>query len=62
MRYQLFHGYTTTLRGDYFEPSEDDIHNMKKILDNKHELRLFRMEAAYTLGVIYYSRSERVKA
>jgi len=62
MRYQLFHGYTSTLRGDYFEPSEDDINNMKKLLDNKHELRLFRMEAAYTLGVIYYSRSERVKA
>ena len=59
-RYQTFHGYTTTLRTtDTFEASEDDIKNMKKIFDNKHEPRLFRLEAAYTLGVIYYAQSKR---
>ena len=59
-RYQIFHGYTTTVRmTDSFEASEDDIKNMKKIFDNKHEPRLFRLEAAFTLGVIYYAQNKR---
>lgn len=60
-RYHIFHGYTSTLRGDYFEPTDDDVKNMELIFRDKHEPRLFRLEAGYTLGVISYSRSERLK-
>jgi len=60
-RYHIFHGYTTTLRGDYFEATDDDVKNMEQIFRDKHEPRLFRLEAGYTLGVISYSRSERLK-
>lgn len=60
-RYHIFHGYTSTLRGDYFETTDDDIKNIEQIFRDKHEPRLFRLEAGYTLGVIFYDRCERLK-
>mmetsp|Transcript_5633 Transcript_5633/g.8733 ORF Transcript_5633/g.8733 Transcript_5633/m.8733 type:complete len:339 (+) Transcript_5633:126-1142(+) len=60
-RYHIFHGYTTTLRDNYFDPTDDDVKNMEQIFRDKHEPRLFRLEAGFTLGVIFYSRSERLK-
>jgi len=60
-RYHILHGYTSTLRGDYFEATDGDVKNMEQIFRDKHEPRLFRLEAGYTLGVMSYSRSERLK-
>lgn len=60
-RYHVFHGYTSTLRGDFVQASENDLNNMRKVFEDKHEPRLFRLEAAYTLGVVHYDRSERHK-
>lgn len=60
-RYWIFHGYTSVLRGEHFVASDNDMNNMRKISEDKHELRLFRLEARFTLGILYYSRSERHK-
>eukprot|EP00956_Cyclotella_meneghiniana_P026053 scaffold55524_cov38-Cyclotella_meneghiniana.AAC.1 len=60
-RYFCLHGCTSTLRLGHFHPNEDDFINMQALLKDKKELRLFRLEAAYTLGVMYYSRQERMK-
>ena len=60
-RYFVLHGYTSTLRLGHFHPDENDFGNMQRLLDDKREMRLFRLEAAYTLGVMYYSRQERMK-
>eukprot|EP00592_Proboscia_alata_P011995 CAMPEP_0194393228 /NCGR_PEP_ID=MMETSP0174-20130528/123182_1 /TAXON_ID=216777 /ORGANISM="Proboscia alata, Strain PI-D3" /LENGTH=301 /DNA_ID=CAMNT_0039188891 /DNA_START=165 /DNA_END=1071 /DNA_ORIENTATION=+ len=42
-----------------FVVSDNDMNNMRKIFEDKHELRLFRLEAGLTLGMNHYSRSER---
>ena len=63
-RYHIFHGYTSILRGEgtnHFEVTDDDVKNMEQVFRDKHEPRLFRLEAGFTLGVISYSRSERLK-
>ncbi|KAL3795046.1 hypothetical protein HJC23_006367 [Cyclotella cryptica] len=60
-RYYLLHGCTSTLRGAHFEASESDFEKMRGILENKHEPRLFRVEAGYTLGILHYDREERHK-
>mmetsp|Transcript_24956 Transcript_24956/g.46006 ORF Transcript_24956/g.46006 Transcript_24956/m.46006 type:complete len:331 (+) Transcript_24956:318-1310(+) len=60
-RYHIFHGYTSILREGHFEASDNDLNNMRKVFEDKHELRLFCLEAGFTLGVLYYSRSERHK-
>ena len=60
-RYHIFHGYTSILRDNYFEASDDDVKNLEQIFRDKHEPRLFRLEAGFTLGVISYARSERLK-
>ena len=61
LRYHILHGYTTTIRGDLIKATDDDIKNMELVFRDKHEPRLYRLEAGYTLGVISYSRSERMK-
>ena len=58
-RYQIFRGYTTTIRGDWFAANDNDVRNMEAVLGDEHEPKLFRMEAGYTLCIIHYSRSER---
>lgn len=60
-RYHIFRGYTSTLREGDLEPTDDDVKNLENIFRDKHELRLFRLEAGFTLGVISYKRSERLK-
>mmetsp|Transcript_24490 Transcript_24490/g.37915 ORF Transcript_24490/g.37915 Transcript_24490/m.37915 type:complete len:332 (-) Transcript_24490:128-1123(-) len=60
-RYYMLHGYTSSVREKYFVASNNDMNNMLKIFGDKNELRIFRLEAGYTLGLIYYSRSERHK-
>mmetsp|Transcript_50738 Transcript_50738/g.61075 ORF Transcript_50738/g.61075 Transcript_50738/m.61075 type:complete len:335 (+) Transcript_50738:188-1192(+) len=65
LRYDTLHGYTSMLRKEQTNPefvvSDNDMDNMRKIFEDKHELRLFRLEAALTLGINHYSRSERHK-
>lgn len=63
-RYWTLHGYTSILRGEgniNFVASDDDLNNITKIFEDKHEPILFRLEAGFTLGVVYYKRSERHK-
>ncbi len=60
-RYYIFHGYTSTLREGDLELSDDDVKNLEAVFRDKHEPRLFRLEAGYALGVISYKRSERLK-
>jgi len=60
-RYHIFRGYTDVLRGGHFDPTDDDVKNVENIFRDKHEPRLFRLQAGFTLGVISYSRSERLK-
>jgi len=61
MRYWIFHGYTSILREVCSEANDNDFSNLRKIFEDKNELRLLRMEAGFTLGVLHYSRSERFK-
>jgi len=61
-RYHMLHGYTSILRdGGHFVVSDDDMDNLRNIFKNKHEQRLYRVEAGFTLGVIHYACSERDK-
>jgi len=60
-RYYIFHGYTSILRLASFEATDDDVKNVEQIFRDKHELRLFRLEAAFALGIVMYKRSERLK-
>lgn len=62
IRYHTLHGYTSILRdGGHFEASDDDMDNLRKIFNDKHEPRLYRVEAGYTLSLIHYARCERHK-
>ena len=61
IRYYILHGCTSTLRLKHVEAKESDFENMRKLLKDKHEPRLHRLEAAYTLGVMHYDRQERMK-
>ncbi|KAL7532274.1 hypothetical protein ACHAWF_004068 [Thalassiosira exigua] len=60
-RFHVFHGCTSILREEYFSATDEDFDNMNKVLNDKHEPRLFRVEAGFTLGLLHYSRGERTK-
>ena len=60
-RWQIFHGYTSILKEEYFPSSDQDFENMRKVLDDKFEIRLFRVEAGLVLGLMLYTRGERHK-
>ena len=60
-RYYIFTSYSSNLRKAYFDATDDDLKNLEQVFRDKHEPRLFRLEAGYTLGVISYDRSERLK-
>lgn len=61
-RFHIFHGATSLLRKQDMAIHQSDFENMQRILDNKYEPRLFRVEAGFALGVMHYSRNERIKA
>lgn len=61
VRYHILHGCTSTLRLNYVETNESDFENMQKLFEDKSEPRLFRLEAAHTLGVMHHDRQERMK-
>lgn len=58
-RFQMFRGYTSILQESYFAATDVDLENMGKVMSDKHEPRLYRVEAGYTLGMLHYARSER---
>mmetsp|Transcript_10196 Transcript_10196/g.12919 ORF Transcript_10196/g.12919 Transcript_10196/m.12919 type:complete len:315 (+) Transcript_10196:154-1098(+) len=60
-RYHILHAYTSILRDEHFKASDKDLENMKKIFDDKHEPRLFRVEAGFTLGLLLYIKGERME-
>ena len=62
IRYQIFHGYTSILKEEYFAANDEDFKNMNQVLDDKFEPRLYRIEAGLTLGLLHYIRGDRFKA
>ena len=61
-RYHIFDGYNSILREEYFKADQDDLKNLARVLRDKHEPRLFRVAAGFTLGILYYGQSERFKS
>jgi hypothetical protein len=61
-RFIIFTGYSSILLEKYFEASDQDLNNLKKVLRDKHELTFYRSEAAYSLGVLHWDRDDREAA
>ena len=61
-RWDIFRGYTSILKERYFEPSDDDWTQLKSVLKDKHELKLFRIEAGLALGLLYYDQGDRFES
>ncbi len=60
-RFHIFHGYTSILKEEYFPADDVDLENVRKVMNDKNEPRLFRVEAGYTLGLLHYARHERLE-
>ena len=62
-RWQVFHGYSSILQEEYFQASlEADIIPLKAIVNDKKELKLYRIEAAFTTGILLWLRGKREEA
>mmetsp|Transcript_12231 Transcript_12231/g.26451 ORF Transcript_12231/g.26451 Transcript_12231/m.26451 type:complete len:356 (+) Transcript_12231:204-1271(+) len=61
-RWQIFTGYTSILREKFFPPSQSDFDALQVIIATKSELRLFRSEAALTIGLLHWDAGDRQKA
>jgi tetratricopeptide (TPR) repeat protein len=61
-RFFIFTGYTSILLERYFKTSDHDLKNLKKVLQDKHEVALYRAEAGYSLGVLHWDRDDREAA
>ena len=61
-RWQIFTGYTSILREKFFPPSQSDFDALEGIKATKSELRLFRSEAALTVGLLHWDAGDRQKA
>lgn len=61
-RYRKLHGYTSILREKYFRAGEVDLEFLKKIADDKKCPKIFRCEAAFTLGLLSWDDGERITA
>ena len=58
-RWQVFHGYTSLLMEQYFEPNEQDKDALKRIRDDKTECKLYRVEAGFKYGLLNYFLGNR---
>lgn len=61
-RWQIFQGYTSILREEYFAANANDFRNVRAIQDDTKEHALFRAEAAFTAGLLHYIAANRDKA
>ena len=61
LRYYILHGYTSILREQYFEATDEDLSKIRKVVDDKHEPRLFRIECGFTLGYLLYIKGKRTE-
>jgi tetratricopeptide (TPR) repeat protein len=61
-RFIIFTGYSSILLENYFKASDHDLNSLKKVLRDKHELTLYRVEAGYSLGVLHRDRDDREAA
>lgn len=61
-RWQIFHGYTSVLQDEYFTASQSDVVALQRIVEDKHELKLYRCEAAFTLGFSWRLRDREESA
>ena len=61
-RWQIFTGYTSILRECYFTPDKSDVDFLVAVSRDESELRLFRSEAAYTVGLLRWDAGERQEA
>ena len=61
-RWQIFHGYTSILSELYFKPSVNDIIALKQIIQDKLELKLYRVQAGFTYGLVNFDIGNRVDA
>jgi hypothetical protein len=61
-QYHQLHGYTSILREKYFPPTTTDLKNLKKIAHKQSLPKLYRQEAAWTLGLLAWDAGDRLKA
>jgi len=61
-RWQIFHGYTSILQEEYFKASDSDLEALQRTANDKNELKLYRCEATFTLGLLIWIRNDRDEA
>lgn len=61
-RWLVFHGFTSILQEEYFAATNNDILALKRVAENNHEAKLYRVEAYFTLGLLSFIRHEVDKA
>lgn len=61
-RWHIFHGYTSILQEEYFDSSESDFQALESVVRNKSEAKLFRVEAAFTAGILHWLAKDREEA
>jgi hypothetical protein len=61
-RWQIFHGYTSILQEEYFAASKRDFQALDRIVKDQTEASLYRMEAAFTSGLLYWIAKDREEA
>lgn len=61
-RWHIFHGYTSILQEEYFAATEQDFQALEKVVKDKSEVNLYRVEAAFTSGLLYFIANSREEA
>jgi hypothetical protein len=61
-KWNMVRGYTSILREGYFTASPSDLSALKDMADDKSEVKLFRCEAAFSLGLILWDSNYRDQA
>lgn len=60
--YHILHGYTSILRESYFSTSSKDFKNLTSLARDGKAPKLYRQEAAWTLGLLAWDARKREKA
>lgn len=60
--WQIFHGYTSILKEEYFPATDNDLKSLQRIADDKSQGKLYRVEASFTCGLLLWIRNQREEA
>ena len=61
-RYHILHGLMSVLEERYFEAADKDLEFLQKVMEDKHEPKLYRCDAARCLGILNWDRLRREEA